>query len=219
MRRRSGATRPRSVPYHRSIKAVWIVVPKLPQAQLLDKAAGPTEDHASADVDDLPGLVTDLDDLRLEQVGGSHKAWFGLAAHFPTTPTSIHHPQDLEKRGGIGLPPIRQKEGDRLGTRDDLGDQSGRHLLRARADVDPQQKPATHGQGGMAPCHLAWTQFRMGFIPLDAGHVHRTDSLAMVGLSALGSDVLHAMHRLEINGTKIGGVLITDAPPLTLQQA
>jgi hypothetical protein len=109
--------------------------------------------------------------------------------------------------------------GDRLGPHDDLRSQSGRHLLRARADIDPQQKPAAHGQDGMEPRHLAWTQFRMGFIQLDAGHVHRTDHLAMVGLSALGRDVLQAMHRLEINRTNVGGALITDAPLLTYHQS
>ena len=52
---------------------------ELPQAQLLDKAARTTDDHAPADVDDLPGVVTHLDDLRIEQVCGGYKTWFGLA--------------------------------------------------------------------------------------------------------------------------------------------
>jgi hypothetical protein len=160
---------------------------------LLAKTAGTTEDHPSADVDDLPGLVTHLDDLRIEQVCGGHKAWLGLAAHCPTTPAPIHHPQYLEQRGGIDLPSVCKKEGDRLGTRDDLRDQSGRHLLRAWADSDPQQKPAAHGQGGMKPRHLARTPFGMGFIQLDAGHIHLAHRLALVGLRALGRDVLKAM--------------------------
>jgi hypothetical protein len=60
---------------------------------------------------------------------------------------------------------------------------------------------------------------RMGLIPLDARHVHRPDHLAVVGLSALGSDVLQAMHRLEVNATNVSGALITDTPPLAFQQA
>jgi hypothetical protein len=192
---------------------------ELPQVQLLDKAAGTTEDHPSADVDDTPGLITHLDDLRVEQVWGGHKAGFGLAAHFPPPLATIHHPQHLEQRGRIGLPPIREEEWDRSGACYHLRDQHGRHLLCAWADVDPQQKPAAHGQRGMDPRHLAWTQFRMGFIPLHPWDVYRTDHLTMVGLSTLRSDVLKAMHRLEINRTNVGGALITDAPPLTFRQA
>src|SRR5215831_3198859 len=163
-------------------------------------------------------LVADLHDLRIEQVWGGHKAWFGLAAHLPTTPATIYHPQHLKQRGGIGLPPIRQEEWDRSGARHNLRDQRGRHLLGARADVDPQEKPAAHGQGGMDPRHLAWTQFRMSFIQLHPWDLYRTDHLAMVGLSALRSDVLKAMHRLEIHRTNVGGALITDAPSLTFDQ-
>jgi len=40
----------------------------------------------------------------------------------------------------------------------------------------------------------------------------------MVSLSALGRDVLKAMHRFEIYGTNVGSPLITDAPPLTFHQ-
>ena len=41
----------------------------------------------------------------------------------------------------------------------------------------------------------------------------------MVGLRALRSDVLQALHRLEIDRTNIGGALITDAPSLTFHQS
>jgi hypothetical protein len=58
----------------------------------------------------------------------------------------------------------------------------------------------------------------MGFVQLDAGHIHLAHHLAMVGLSAMGRDVLQAMHRFEIHGTNVGSPLITDAPPLTLHQ-
>src|SRR4051794_6433616 len=192
---------------------------ELPQAQLLAKAAGATENHPSSGVDNTPGLITHLDDPPGEQDWGGHPAWFGLAPHCPPPPATIHHPQHLEERGGIGLPPIRQEERDCSGARHNLRDQRGRHLLRARADVDPQQKPAAHGQGGMDPRHLAWTQLRMGFIQLHPWDVYHADHLAMVGLSALCSDVLKAMYRLEINRTNVGGARITDAPPLTFRQS
>ena len=55
----------------------------------------------------------------------------------------------------------------------------------------------------MAPRHLAWTQFRMGCIPLHPWDVYRTNHLTMGGLSALRSDVLKAMYRLEINRTHV----------------
>src|SRR5713101_8405031 len=58
----------------------------------------------------------------------------------------------------------------------------------------------------------------MRFIQLDGGHVHLVYNLAMMGLSALGRDVLKAMHRFEIHGTNVGGPFITDAPPLTFHQ-
>jgi hypothetical protein len=58
----------------------------------------------------------------------------------------------------------------------------------------------------------------MRFIQLDAGHVYLAHNLAMMSLSALGSDVLKAMHRFEIHGTNVGGPCITDTPPLTFQQ-
>ena len=133
---------------------------------MLDKAAGTTKDYPSADVDDTPGMVPHLHDLRIEQVCGGHKSRFRLTTHFAPTSGTIDHSQHLEQRGGVGLPSIGQKEGDRSGARDDLRDQCGRHLLRARAGIDPQEKPAAHGQGGMNPRYLAWTQFRMGFIQL-----------------------------------------------------
>jgi hypothetical protein len=192
---------------------------KLPPAQLLDKAAGTTEDHPAADVDDLPGLSTHLDDLRVEQVWGGHKTWCGLAAHFPPPPATIPPPQHLEQRGGIGFPPIRQAARDRSGARHNLRSQRGGHRLRARADVDPQQQPAAHSQGGMDPRHLAWTQLRMGLSPWPPWDVYRPDHLAMVGLSALRSDVLQAMHRLEIDRTNVGGARLTDAPALTLRES
>jgi hypothetical protein len=58
----------------------------------------------------------------------------------------------------------------------------------------------------------------MGFVQLHTRDVHRTDHLAMVGLSTLGSGVLQAMHRFKIHRTNVGGLLITDAPPLTFYQ-
>ena len=42
VRRLSGATKPRSVPYHRSMKAVWIVVPSCRRRNCFIKRRGPT---------------------------------------------------------------------------------------------------------------------------------------------------------------------------------
>src|SRR6516225_9562363 len=41
VRRRRGATSPRKVPYHRSIKAVWIVSPSCRRRNCLPKRRGP----------------------------------------------------------------------------------------------------------------------------------------------------------------------------------
>jgi hypothetical protein len=70
----------------------------------------------------------------------------------------------------------------------------------------------------MEPGHLTWPQLGMGFVQLDTGHIHRAPHLVMVSLSALGREVLKALHRCERHGTHVGGPCITDAPPLTLHQ-
>ena len=191
---------------------------ELPETQLLDKATRPTEDHAPADLHDMASRGADLDDLGVEQVLGGDEPRTRLPPHLPPPSTTIDDAQHLEQRRARGFPASSEKKGDLPHAGDDLGHQCGGLLLRARSDVDPEPKPAAHCHGGVDPRHLAWAQFGMGFVHLDAGHVHLAHHLAMVGLSALGSDVLKAMHRFEIRRTNIGGPLVTDAPPLTFDQ-
>src|SRR5215813_7414597 len=191
---------------------------ELPETSLLDKATRTAEYHTPADLHDMASRVADLDDLGVEQVLGGDEPGMRLPPHLPPPSATIDDAQHLEQRRAIGFPSIGEKDGNLLHAGDDLGHQRGGLLLRARADVDPEQKPASHRQGGMDPRHLARTQFGMGFIQLDAGHVHLAHYLAMVGLSALGSDVLKAMHRFEIHRANVGGPLIADAPPLTFHQ-
>src|SRR5215813_12421026 len=192
---------------------------ELPETQLLDKATRPTEDHAPADLHDLASWGADLDHLGVEQVLGGHEPGFRLAPHLSPPSATINDAQHAEQRRAVSFPAIGEKDGHLPHAGDDLGDQCGGVLLRARANVDPEQKPTPHRQGGMNPGHLAWTQFGMGFVQLDARHVHLAPHLAMVGLSAPGSDGLKAMHRFELHSTNVGGPFITDAPPLALEQA
>ena len=191
---------------------------ELPETQLLDEATRTTEDHAPADLHDMATRVADLDDLGVEQVFGGDEPWFRLAPHLPPPSAAIDDAQHVEQRRAIGFPAIGEKDRHLPHAGDDLGYQRSGLLLRARADVDPEQKPTPHRQGGMDPGHLAWTEFRMGFIHLHPGHVHPTDNLAMVGLGTLGCHLLQAVHGFEIHRTNVSGALITDAPPLTFHQ-
>ena len=109
---------------------------ELPQAQLLTKPAQPTDD-ASAYRHDMARLVADLHALRLAQVLGGHQPEFGLAAYCPTTSRTLDDPHDLQQRRRIGLPPVCQKERERLSARDDLRDECGRRVLATRSEVAP----------------------------------------------------------------------------------
>ena len=119
-------------------------LPELPEAHLLAKTARATEDHASAHLHDMARLVADLHDLRIEPVCGGHEPWCGLAAHLPTT-SRRYTPPTSQQRRRRGLPPVREKERYLLRARDDLRDQRGRRVLGPRAEVDPQEEPAPHG--------------------------------------------------------------------------
>ena len=59
----------------------------------------------------------------------------------------------------------------------------------------------------------------MRLIQLHALHLHVLHALPMVRLGPLGRHALKAMDGLEIHGTDVRRPLITDAPPLTFQQA
>src|SRR5262249_18673245 len=141
-----------------------------------------------------------------------------LAPHLPPPPATIDDAQYVEQRRATRFPAISEKEGYLAHAGNDLGDQLGGLLRRAWADVDPEQKPTPHRQGGMDPGHLTWTQFGMGFVQLDAGHIDLAHHLVMVSLSALGRDVLEAIPRFEIYGTNAGGPPTTNTPPLTFHQ-
>ena len=117
---------------------------ELTQTQLLAKTAWAPEDHAPADLHDLGGLVPHFHHLCVEQVVRGNQARFGVAPHFPTTPAPLHHPYHLEQRRGVGLPAVRQEEGQCPHAGDHLSDKRGRYLLRARAEIDPQEEPTAH---------------------------------------------------------------------------
>src|SRR5262252_917429 len=191
---------------------------ELPQTQLLHKAARTAKHHARVDLHHLPPLVADLHDLGIKEMLGSDQPWFRLAPHPPAPAATIDNAQHLEQGCAISFPAIREKEGKCPHPGDHLGQHHGGLLLRTRADIDPEQKPAPHRQGRMDPRYLVRTEFRMGFVQLPPGHVHLTDNLTMVGLSTLGRDLLQAVHGFEIHRTNISGALITDAPPLTFHQ-
>src|SRR5262245_50298360 len=187
------------------------------QAPLLAKTARTAKHHAPADLHHLPSWVTDLDDLGVKELLGGDQPGVWLPPHLPPPSPTIDHAPNLEQRCALGFPAIREKHGEGPHAGDDRRHQRGGLLLRARTDVDPEQKPTAHRQGGMAPRHLTRTQFGMRRIQLDAGDVHLAYNLAMMGFSTLGSDPLQALHCFESHGTHVGGPGITDAPPLTLQ--
>src|SRR2546429_7154402 len=130
---------------------------QLAQTQLLDQAAGTAEYHTPPDLHHMTGLVADFDHLGGAQVFGGHEPRFRLAPHVPTTPGTIDHPDTLEQRGRIGLPSLREKDGELTRARHDLREQRGRLLLRARSEVDPQEQPTPHGSSCMDPLALFGT--------------------------------------------------------------
>jgi hypothetical protein len=188
------------------------------QAQLLHKAAGTANRHAPADLHHLPRWVTDLDDLGVQELLWDDQPGFGRPSHLPPPSTTRENAHNLEQRGARGFPTIGEKDGEVPPAGNDLSPQRGGLLLRAGADVAPEQKPTPHRQGRLDPRHLTRTPCGMRLLHLDTGHVHLVDNLAMMGRSTMGSAPLQAMHCCESHGTNIGGSFITDAPPLTLQQ-
>ena len=191
---------------------------ELPQTQLLHKATRTAKHHACVDLHHLSPLVADLHDLGIKEMPGSDQLWFRLAPHPPAPAATIDNAQHLEQRCTLGFPAICEKEGKFPHPSNHLGQHHGGLLLRTRANIDPEQKPAPHRQGRMDPRYLARTEFRMGCVQLHPGHVHLTDYLTRVALSTLGRDLLQAVHGFEIHGTHISGACITDAPPLTFHQ-
>src|SRR5919199_4085147 len=165
---------------------------ELPQTQLLHKAARTAKHHARVDLHHLPPLVANLHNLGIKEMLRSDQPWFRLASYPPTPAATINYAQHLEQCCTISFPAIREKEGKFPHPGNHLGQQHGGLLLRTRADIDPEEKPAPHRQGRMDPRYLAWTEFRMGFIQLHPGHVHPTDNLTMVELGTLSRDLLQA---------------------------
>jgi hypothetical protein len=111
-----------------------------------------------------------------------------------------------------------RKRGIAPHTGDDRSPQRGGVLLRARADVHPEEAPPAHRERRMHPYHLAGAALGMGCIPRDAWHVDLAPDLAMVGRSPLGRALLQAVHRLESHRTNVGSPFSTDAPALPLPQ-
>jgi hypothetical protein len=70
----------------------------------------------------------------------------------------------------------------------------------------------------MDPLCAAPSPFRRRLIPLHARDVHLLHGLPMMELRAVGRDTLEAVDGLEIHGTTVRRPLITDTPPLPLQQ-
>src|SRR5215471_19337162 len=166
----------------------------------------------------MASMVTDLDHLCIEQMARRYQTWLRLAAYCPTTLATIHSPNDLEQCRRIGFPPIREKERELPGARDDLRDQRGRCALGTRAKVNPEEKPAPHRQRCMDPFDLFGTEFGMRLIQLHPRHLHVLHALLMMGLSTMRGHVLEAMDRLDLHITNICSAFVADTPPLTLHQ-
>src|SRR5262245_51862632 len=170
------------------------------------------------DLHDMASVVTDLDNLCIEQMSRRYQPGLRLAAHCPTTPATIHSPNDLEQCRRIGFPPIREKERELPGARDDLRDQRGRCALGTRAKVDPEEKPAPHRQRCMDPFDLFGTELGMRLIQLHTCHLHVLYALPMMGLGTMRGHALEAMDRLDLHITNICSAFVADTPPLTLYQ-
>jgi hypothetical protein len=84
---------------------------------------------------------------------------FRFAPHVHTTPAPIHHPYHLEQCRGVGLPAVRQEEGQSPHAGDHLSDKRGRYLLRALADIDPQEELTAHRKDRMHQLDLFGTGF------------------------------------------------------------
>ena len=150
VRRRRGATRlPRAIPpFHEGCLDRRA---ELPQTQLLHKATRTAKHHACVDLHHLSPLVADLHDLGIKEMLGSDQLWFRLAPHPPAPAATIDNAQHLEQRCTLGFPAICEKEEKFPHPSNHLGQHHGGLLLRTRANIDPEQKPAPHRQGRMDP--------------------------------------------------------------------
>jgi hypothetical protein len=187
------------------------------QAHRLAKTTRTAKHHAPADLPHPPSRGTDLDDLGVEQVLRRTEAWFRLAPHLAPPSATLDDAQYLEQRRALGFPAIREQEGARPHTGADLGSQRGSVLLRARAYVNPEEKPTAYRECRLHPAPLARAECGMGCIPRPTWHVSLTHAWAMVGLSPLGRALLQAGPCRELHGTNVGRPCITNAPALTLQ--
>ncbi len=126
---------------------------ELSEAQLRAKTARAAIHDSPADLHAVAPLVADLDldHLGVEQGWRSYKPRLRLAAHFPTTPRTIHDTHDLEQRRRVGLPSIGETQGKLSGSRDDLRDKSGCRVLRAWSKVDPEQLTSSPSPTPYAP--------------------------------------------------------------------
>jgi hypothetical protein len=94
---------------------------ELPQTQLLHKAARTAKHDAPVDLRHLSPLVADLDNLGIKEMLGSDQPWFRLTPYLPSPAPTIANAQHLESGGAIGLPAIREKEGEFSHPSDHLG--------------------------------------------------------------------------------------------------
>src|SRR5262252_7782090 len=94
VRRRRGATRPRKVPYQRSIKAVWIVCPNWRRRNCLPKRRGPPYTTRLLTSTTWPAVLRTLTTWAYNRVDGATNRGLGLRPTFPrrrrryTTPTT-----------------------------------------------------------------------------------------------------------------------------------
>ena len=111
---------------------------ELAQTQLPAKTAWAPKDYAPAHLHDLARLVPHFHYLRVEQGFRCHQARLGLATQVATTPAPLHDAHHLEQCRGVGLPAVRQEEGQGPHARHHLRNQCGGRILGTRSKVHPE---------------------------------------------------------------------------------
>lgn len=84
--------------------------------------------------------------------------------------------------------------------------------------MHPQHEAAARCDHRMQPVDVWTPPFGVHLVQLDRLDPQVTRDLLVVRLGSLGSDMLEAMHGLDVDPTAVSGPGVTDAPALTLQQ-